>query len=418
MAEKNSPEYWEKRIAENIWNTYNNAEEKNRLLMEFYQDASKKIRDELYALAEKLSHNGILSLSDTYKYDRLTKLNKRYQDIVKELGVKTEDTARKTMQDGFKQVYGTVREKMGDIDYAQPNKKLMDEMLERPWRGGNFSERLWADQKQLAAGLNDLLLTGLQQGKTATEIAIGLNNLMGKGFNAAHRLVRTETMHYLNAAAVKGYKDSGVKKVQYWAASDERTCDHCGTGGYHRNIYPIDRAPVLPIHPNCRCTYLPVISQERDKPVAKPAKSGILKSGAISGARNPYGKAANEHAKRYYGLVRKMNTDIAKIAKATGIPEKDIQAVKEHLFIKEHDLGGQGKKRFDPDYMIGESWRRLIDGKPEPHDLTLLKHELMERELMAEGLTQDDAHIRTSAKYNYDKEAHEYYGKIKKYKKE
>lgn len=259
MAKKNSPEYWEKRIAENIWDTYNNAEEKNRILMEFYQDASKRIRDELYGLAEKLSRNGILSLSDTYKYDRLTKLKKRYQDIVKELGEKTEEAAKKTMQDGFKQVYGTVCEGLGDIDYAIPNKKLMEEMMERPWRGGDFSGRLWADQKKLASGLNDLLLTGLQQGKTVTEIAVGLNNLMGRGFNAAHRLVRTEMMHYLNVAAVRGYKDLGIDKVQYWAALDERTCDRCGVNGYHGKIYPIDKAPVLPIHPNCRCTYLPVI---------------------------------------------------------------------------------------------------------------------------------------------------------------
>lgn len=154
------------------------------------------------------------------------------------------------------------------------------------------------------------------------------------------------------------------------------------------------------------------------KMVAKPHNLDIMKSGAVSGARNPYGEAADEHAKRYYGLVRKMKTDVKRIAETTGIRESDIQAIKDYLFVKEHDLGTQGVRRFDPDYMIGESWKRLIDGKPAPHDLTLLNHEIEEKGLIAEGKSQDEAHIQATAKYNYAKEAEEYYGKIKKFKKE
>lgn len=152
-------------------------------------------------------------------------------------------------------------------------------------------------------------------------------------------------------------------------------------------------------------------------PVVKPPSRGIIKSGAISGARNPYGEAANEHAKKYYGLVRSMKTDVAKIAKTTGISEKQIQSIKDYLFVHVHDLGEQGIKRFDPDYMIAESWRRLIDGKPDIHDMTLLKHEILEKDLMSKGMTQDEAHTLATAKYNYAKEAGEYYGKIDKYKK-
>ena len=37
---------------------------------------------------------------------------------------------------------------------------------------------------------------------------------------------------------------------------------------------------------------------------------------------------------------------------------------------------------------------------------------------MKEGLSQEEAHKRTTQKYNYSKEAGEYYAKIKKYKKE
>lgn len=113
-----------------------------------------------------------------------------------------------------------------------------------------------------------------------------------------------------------------------------------------------------------------------------------------------------------------MKTDAAKIAETTGLDKQAVQEIKNHLFLKEHDLGDSGIKRFDSDYMIAQSWQRLIVGKPKPHDLTLLRHESMEKELMSRGYTQDEAHILTSKKYSYEKEAYEFYGKIKKYRKE
>lgn len=141
-------------------------------------------------------------------------------------------------------------------------------------------------------------------------------------------------------------------------------------------------------------------------------------SGAVTGARNPFGRAANKHAEKYYGLIRSMTTDVQKIAKNTGYSEKEIQTIKNYLFIDIHDLGDAGEKRFDPDFMIAESWQRLMEGRQEAHDITLIKHEIYEKELIKSGLSQNDAHIQTSLLYNYAEEAKEYYAKIKKYKKE
>lgn len=154
------------------------------------------------------------------------------------------------------------------------------------------------------------------------------------------------------------------------------------------------------------------------KVVESKEKSVIIKSGVVSGARNPEGKAAKAHAEKYYGLVRSMTTDVEKIAKTTGFSREQIQDIKNYIFIDKHDLGGKEPERFSPDYMMAESWRRLSAGKPEPHDLTLLRHEIMEKKLMDAGYSQEEAHILTTGKYNYGKEAKEFYDKIKKYKKE
>lgn len=139
---------------------------------------------------------------------------------------------------------------------------------------------------------------------------------------------------------------------------------------------------------------------------------------AITGARiiNPEGKAANMHAERYYGLVRSMKTDVTRIASNTGISEIDIAQIKKYLFIDEHDLGEGRYSRFDPDFAIAQSRQRLINGNPERHDITLLRHEMEEFNLVKMGATQHQAHILASEMYNYSKEAREYYAAIKKHK--
>ena len=185
----------------------------------------------------------------------------------------------------------------------------------------------------------------------------------------------------------------------------------------------IEKGEKLGIEMGTDTTYSKQVVEVIDKyfkkeSLEKSAKSSTIVSGAVSGARNPFGEKAKEHAQRYYGLVRSMKTDVAKISKVTGMSEEDVQAVKNFIFLEKHDLGGKELEYFEPDYMMAESWQRLVEGKPEQHDITLLKHEIMERELMKDGLSQEEAHIKTSQKYNYSKEAGEYYAKIEKFKKE
>ena len=255
--------WWEARIANNIWKEYNNLEYRNRELLNVFQTASKNIRDELYELAEKYSKDGILSRADMYREKHLQKLEQKYHEMIEQLGSDTEKLATKNMQEAFKNVNQITGESINAEEFATPNKKVMNAALKEPWRGSNFSARLWGSEEtigqmqKLERALDAVLTYGLQTGQSVTQMAVNLNNVMGKGFNESLRLVRTESMHYMNQAALMRYKDSGIDKVQIIAALDERTCSECGK--YHEKIYPIDKCPVLPFHPNCRCTVIPYI---------------------------------------------------------------------------------------------------------------------------------------------------------------
>lgn len=152
--------------------------------------------------------------------------------------------------------------------------------------------------------------------------------------------------------------------------------------------------------------------------IDNPSGNGIIKSGAVSGGLIPDSEEAQAHAERYYESVRKMETDIENISKNTGFSEEDISQIKNHVFISEHDLGGDVPERFYPNYAMSQSWQRLIDGKNiQKHDITLLNHEKMESELMKQGYSQKEAHELTEKVYNYAKESREYYAEINKHRK-
>lgn len=70
--------------------------------------------------------------------------------------------------------------------------------------------------------------------------------------------------------------------------------------------------------------------------------------------------------------------------KNSGFDVSEIQEIYEHVFINKHLLDG-GFKRFDPNYDMAESWRRVSEGKDiQEYDMIMLKHELMESSLMAQ----------------------------------
>lgn len=124
--------------------------------------------------------------------------------------------------------------------------------------------------------------------------------------------------------------------------------------------------------------------------------------GGMAGALNPNSPEAEEHAARYYGLVRSMKTDCARIAANTGFREKNIRRVKDHIFYEEHELYDGEVGRFEPSYYMARSWQRLIEGKSiEERDIILLNHEFLESVFMAEGLSAFSAHRKAETFYNY-----------------
>ena len=161
-------------------------------------------------------------------------------------------------------------------------------------------------------------------------------------------------------------------------------------------------------------------ASKKAEKLEKLRRSDILISGARITDLNS--AEADEFAEMYYEEIRHFSTDSKKIADNLGKEESDIRKIKAYLFeddsLIDPDTGES--RQFDPDCAIAQSWQRLINGKDiKPHDKTLIEHELLEMKIKQENPDIDHvkAHELASEKYNYPKEALEYYGNLKKHKK-
>lgn len=337
-------EYWENRIAKETWRTYNNVEEQNRDLLRMYEKTSSSIKRELYALAEEAEKTGELTRTQQYRFNKLLGQQGAIFQEIEKLGTSIEKSQTSRMKTAGRAVYKNVMESLGIDNFSFPNKKEMEQMLRSPWHGSFFSERLWNDMGVLERNMNGVINNFIATGKTVTESAVQLSNVMQKSFNVAHRLVRTETINYMNRSALRGYKDAGVKKVQWWAAEDERTCKICGAN--HEKEYDIDKAPILPCHPGCRCTWLPVLDDETPK-LTEAENAAIVKY------VSPDAYVLNDKLRNGYDLsesdkkwINSLDKALYKIPAIQGVVNRSLNFLHDEdrkKFIEMHEVGNKVK---------------------------------------------------------------------------
>lgn len=103
----------------------------------------------------------------------------------------------------------------------------------------------------------NMLSEGAKSSESPLKVA---KELESAGIAHAETVARTEMARAREMANLDIMKAQNVEKVQFIASEDERMCPICGQ--YHGKVYDVGSAPVLPLHPNCRCTLVPYIDPE------------------------------------------------------------------------------------------------------------------------------------------------------------
>ena len=301
-----SAEYWEKRALAVMDTGMEAADQVIARLNRAYSAAAKAIEGEISALFSRYATKHGLSYADAlrdltgkeYRDWRMTledyveRINAtgdeallreldalsarsritRYQEVLTEIKVQAAELAQK-QQDAVSELlsgvyedsyYRTAFDVQRGLGFGKTLSALpmgtAAEAAAYPWSGASFSDRIWRNKDRLVQVLGDTLTEGLIRGDGAQALTEKLRAKVESSRYDAERLVRTETARVVESAGLQAYEDCEIEEYELLAALDERTCPICGKldGAQYKLKDARTGLNLPPLHPNCRCTTIPV----------------------------------------------------------------------------------------------------------------------------------------------------------------
>ena len=219
-------------------------------LYAMYRDTgSEYIKIEIDRLNARAKITRLQALQDAINVE-LTKVTHEYQMTLED-----------TLIGLFTEQYKEVSELLG-IMAPVINREAIKTIIEYPYAGKMFSDRIWDNKDALVKYIQQDLTVGIIRGDSIQKMARQLKKDLNVLYYQAERLVRTETNYAMNQGHLKGYADSGVvEKYEFLAAIDSRTSKLCKN--QNGKVYKLSDATVgvnyPPLHPNCRSTVIPVL---------------------------------------------------------------------------------------------------------------------------------------------------------------
>lgn len=321
--------YWQDRMAQSQVKLANKTiNETEKQIKKYYVKAAEHCVESFEATYDKLytaiEHGREPTPADLYKLDKYWQSQAQIRKELQRLGEKEVAYMTKAFEDVWIQVYNSFAIP-SDTAFSTVSTETINQLINQVWcaDGKNWSSRIWSNTEELAAKLNEELVSIVATGKRTTDLKNTLMECFDVSYRQANMLVRTEVAHIQTQAAKQRYLDSGVSEVEVWADYDERRCDICGK--LHQKKIPINEALPIPAHPNCRCVVLPVITEKVTATLTNENKNDIIYIGRSVGASAKNYPVKAPDSKQHYRFAE--GTSITKIkvimGKGTNIELKE-----------------------------------------------------------------------------------------------
>jgi SPP1 gp7 family putative phage head morphogenesis protein len=117
----------------------------------------------------------------------------------------------------------------------------------------------------MAGQMSSILASGIANGEGALAIAKGLEQIADMTSIRAQRIARTEVIRAFSDSTLNTYKEAGIDDVnvlaEFSTAGDGQVCPECQA--LEGKVFSVSEASgVIPVHPNCRCAWLPVVHDD------------------------------------------------------------------------------------------------------------------------------------------------------------
>lgn len=138
----------------------------------------------------------------------------------------------------------------------------VDKLLNKPWGWDDLAwlDRLEADLNLWNATIAKDLKRAMHRGARLDDVLNQLEKRFGSIEKVLKKLGLSESTAIGSLSRHEIFKELGITKYQFFAKTDERTCEECGA--LHGHTFPISAFEVgvtaSPIHPYCRCWEVPI----------------------------------------------------------------------------------------------------------------------------------------------------------------
>ena len=299
----------EEAVLKNNLKAFEDEAKMEKVLASIYASCQKEILASVTETIAKVQKaGGEWSYANQSALTRSRGLFEQIGEQIKALGQKEQITFRQGLSNIYtdqflRQVYDLGQSITVKANFNRLNPALIQKTLDYPWSGAMFSDRLWQDKERLGRNLRVGLTQSMILGEGIPQITDRINKGIDTARYNAERVARTETKRVTYCAHDDIYKDTGVEKLKYRCANggDSRTCQYCRAD--NGKVFKRGEEPTLPRHPNCRCVYIPVVSDTFEDNELNEL------TGSVRGAEN-YEKWREVEAKKQEEVkpVEKVNT--------------------------------------------------------------------------------------------------------------
>lgn len=296
-------------VLKNNLKAFEDEAKMEKVLASIYASCQKEILASVTETIAKVQKaGGEWSYANQSALTRSRGLFEQIGEQLKALGQKEQITFRQGLSNIYtdqflRQVYDLGQSITVKANFNRLNPALIQKTLDYPWSGAMFSDRLWQDKERLGRNLRVGLTQSMILGEGIPQITDRINKGIDTARYNAERVARTETKRVTYCAHDDVYKDTEVEELRYRCANggDSRTCQYCRAD--NGKVFKRGEEPTLPRHPNCRCVYIPVVSDTFEDNELNEL------TGSVRGAEN-YEKWREAEAKKQEEVkpVEKVNT--------------------------------------------------------------------------------------------------------------
>ena len=319
-------EYWINREKEKLKAHLGDVTKTEKILHRNLKKASKDIEEEIYKLYSRYSKDNRLSYAEANKLltgpkykewrmdlkdyvDEITKTdNKELLLELNTLSAKSSITGleeqlyqiqkildrdyifkhkevKKLLKTGIKNSFTQTAYTIENLNgfhsnFSMISQKDIEDIINLPWSGKNYSSRLWANRTKLKDKVQEQIVQATIQGKDLRQCIKDVSETMEATREVTKRLINTEHAYACSQGDLKMYEEFGIDKYEYVATLDSKTSNICRglDGKVYKRSEAISGVNFPPMHPHCRSTTVPadVETLGDETRIAKDSKGNYI----------------------------------------------------------------------------------------------------------------------------------------------